>query len=67
MATARQPFIGSGKYVARKKFVYDGESFKAGDVFPSQDLKVAPRRLRQMIEARMVEELAGERPSSKKG
>lgn len=61
----RQPFTGTGEYVARKMFVYDGKSFRPGDVFPWSGLKVSQRRLRQMYEAGMLNGAGEAKPARK--
>lgn len=51
----KQPFTGTGEYVARKVFTYQGKTYKAGDVFPWEKLGINQRRLRQMFDCGHIE------------
>jgi len=51
---SRQPFSPHGNYVARKSFLYDGQNFKSGDIFPHEELGIDERKLSKLFEANFI-------------
>lgn len=62
---ARQPFSHKGPFVASRAFKLNGKPYKAGDEMDPSHVAVAPRKLRQLFDARYLN-MAGDMPTTPK-